>query len=67
MKERIALGLGTLLIAVSLLGASLTLSAPIVASAEGSDGMAGLWGSMQGMMAACTSAIGSTADQTGER
>ncbi|CAN5237713.1 MAG: hypothetical protein H0V47_08700 [Chloroflexia bacterium] len=64
MRERLALGTGTLLIVVSLLGASLTLGSPMVASAEGAGGMMGGWESMQEMVDFCASAMDGMMDST---
>jgi hypothetical protein len=67
MRERLALGIGMLLIVASLLGASLTLGSPMVASAEGAGGMMGGWESMQEMMNFCASAMDGMVDSTGDR
>lgn len=67
MRRRLALGMGTLLIAISLLGASLTLTSPMIASAEGAGGMMGGWASMQEMMDACASSMGGMMDQPEDR
>lgn len=67
MRKQIALGVGTLLIAISLLGASLTLTSPLVASAEGAGGMMGGWDSMREMMSACASSMDSVMNQPEDR